>query len=424
MKKASVLPPEQNVDVPRDKSAALSQEQRGMQRLLQAVQDLSHVRTLKEIMEIVRHAARELTGADGASFVLRDNEQCYYADEDAIGPLWKGQRFPLSACISGWAMLNKKSAVIADIYNDPRVPVDAYRPTFVKSLVMVPIRTEAPVGAIGNYWATPHTATAEEVELLQALANTTAVAMENVTVYAELEQRVRDRTLQLESANSELEAFSYSVSHDLQAPLRAISGFSEILSENLEDKLDGDSAHCLKTILAQTKRMTDIIADLLRLSRLGRSELRIEAIDMSRLTRNLADRLKKIDPQHHAKFKIQEGLEIRGDAGLIESALENLLSNAWKYSSKQKQPVIEFGQVTPPDGVPAFFVRDNGAGFEMKYAAKLFAPFQRFHSQEEFPGNGIGLATVQRIIHRHGGRIWADSATDQGATFFFTLPQA
>src|SRR5215216_2626800 len=164
-----------------------------MSRLVSAVQELSLARNLATITDVVRRAARELTGADGATFVLREGDKCHYAEENAISPLWKGQRFPLSTCISGWAMLNRQAAVIEDIYADPRIPADAYRPTFVKSLAMVPIRTEAPIGAIGNYWATRRQPTGEEVELLQALANTTAVAMENVRVYAELEQRVKER---------------------------------------------------------------------------------------------------------------------------------------------------------------------------------------------------------------------------------------
>lgn len=156
--------------------------------LVAAIQRLSLARSIEDIQEIVRSAARRLTGADGATFVLREGEHCYYADEDAISPLWKGQRFPLSACISGWAMLNRQPAVIEDIYSDERIPHDAYRPTFVQSLAMVPIRTLAPVGAIGNYWARRHQPSAQEIELLQGLADSTAVAMENVRVYRELEQ--------------------------------------------------------------------------------------------------------------------------------------------------------------------------------------------------------------------------------------------
>ncbi len=181
---------------------------RGMARLLQAVQELSLARSLEEIQRIVRTAARELTGCDGATFVLRDNGKCYYVDEDAIAPLWKGSRFPMEVCISGWAMLNREAAVIPNIYADARVPQAAYRPTFVKSLVMVPIRTLDPVGAIGNYWAHERTPSAQEVSLLQALADSTSVAMENVGVYAELEQRVRDRTTALQQANEEIERLS------------------------------------------------------------------------------------------------------------------------------------------------------------------------------------------------------------------------
>ena len=170
-----------------------------MEELVEVVQKLSLARDLPAVMDIVRHAARKLTGADGATFVLRDNGKCFYAEEDAISPLWKGQRFPLSSCISGWAMINRQSAVIEDIYADPRIPADAYRPTFVKSLAMVPIRTIEPVGAIGNYWAKRHQPTPEEVKVLQALADVTAVAMENVSVYEELEKRVQQRTSELQS---------------------------------------------------------------------------------------------------------------------------------------------------------------------------------------------------------------------------------
>ena len=199
--------------------------------LVEAVQSLSLARSLPEIQEIVRHAARELSGADGATFVLREGECCYYADEDAIEPLWKGQRFPLSACISGWAMLNRRAAVIADIYADDRIPHEAYRPTFVQSLVMVPIRTADPVGAIGSYWASSHVASSQEVELLQALANATAVAMENVRVYQDLEQRVADRTAELPAANERLvqldalrTRFAHATAHELRSPLTAILG--------------------------------------------------------------------------------------------------------------------------------------------------------------------------------------------------------
>jgi len=175
-----------------------------MQQLITVVQELSLARNLDTIMAIVRVAARKLTRADGASFVLRDKDQCFYADEDAIAPLWKGQRFPMTICIGGWTMRNRQPVVIENIYGDERIPYAAYQPTFVQSLAMVPIRTLSPIGAIGVYWADPHCPTAQEVDILQALADTTSVAMENVQVYTELEQRVQDRTVELELANTQL----------------------------------------------------------------------------------------------------------------------------------------------------------------------------------------------------------------------------
>lgn len=173
--------------------------------LIRVIQQLSFARDLATIHEIVRHAARGLCGADGATFVLRENGMCYYADEDAIAPLWKGMRFPMDACISGWSMIHRRAAVISDIYADSRIPAEAYRPTFVKSLAMVPIRSLDPIGAIGVYWATRHAADAHHIRVLQALADSTAVAMENVRIYTELEQRVRERTRELETANAEIQ---------------------------------------------------------------------------------------------------------------------------------------------------------------------------------------------------------------------------
>lgn len=401
--------------------ADLQRENRAMRRLVAAVQELSLARDLGSVMAIVRRVARELTGADGASFILRDGDTCHYADEDAISPLWKGQRFPMSASISGWAMLNKQPAVIEDIYADPRIPIDAYRPTFVKSLVMVPIRKEAPIGAIGTYWARRHLASPSQVELLQTLANTTAVAMESVQLYCELEQRVHDRTLLLEATNRELEAFSYSVSHDLKAPLRAISGFADLIAEQ-DACLDEKAKHFLANVRAEAARMNGLIEHLLRLARLARTELRRQRVDLSALALELSDRLRAGAPERRVELRVEPGLTAEADPGLLRLVLENLLSNAWKFTSPKESAVIEVGSRAQSDGSSAFFVKDDGAGFDMKYAGKLFAPFQRMHRQEEFAGSGIGLATVQRIVHRHGGRVWTEAEPGKGATFFFTLP--
>lgn len=392
-----------------------------MERLVAVVQDLSTARDLDGIMKIVRTAARDLTGADGATFVLRDGDLCHYADEDAISPLWKGNRFPMETCISGWVMLNRGCAVIEDIYADPRIPADAYRPTFVKSLVMTPIRTSAPLGTIGAYWATPCLPPPEVVKVLHALADTTSVAMENVRLYSELEQRVKDRTAELETVNKELEAFSYSVSHDLRAPLRTVRSFSEMLADKCGDTLDDRGRGYLERVRNAAGRMSRLIDDLLDLSRTTRTPVKKLEVGLTEIVHDIASELQANDPERQADFTIQEGIAVTGDPGLLRNAMENLLSNAWKFTAKRPRSEIAFGTTSGAEGQTVYYVKDNGAGFEMNYAGKLFGVFQRLHSQDEFPGSGIGLATVQRIISKHGGRIWAEAEPDVGATFYFTL---
>ncbi len=381
--------------------------------LVDSIQQLSLARGVDRIVEIVRHAARQLTGADGATFVLRDGPFCFYVDEDAISPLWKGQRFPLETCISGWAMLNGQSTVVPDIYLDSRIPHAAYRPTFVRSLAMVPIRATSPIGAIGNYWAQEHTCTADELMLLETLANSTAVAFENVNMYADLERQVRRRTRELEMANQELEAFTAAVSHDLRAPLRAI---------NAEVALKADAAGALAApsvtkVQECVSRMSDLIEDLLRLSKFTRAELKRSSVDLAALATRILDQLRTNDPSRSVRCFVQPCEPTQADEGLMTVALENLLSNAWKYSSKRAVSEIEFVSSSDEHGHTVYTVRDNGAGFDPKYAARLFEPFGRLHDASEFSGTGIGLATVQRIIERHGGRIWARSDGANGAEF-------
>jgi signal transduction histidine kinase len=236
----------------------------------------------------------------------------------------------------------------------------------------------------------------------------------------ELERRVRERTAQLEAINKELEAFSYSVSHDLRAPLRSIRGFSEVLLERYAPQLDARGQDFLRRTCQSSHHMDKLIDDLLKLSRVGRSELTRRSIDLSEMASNIAAELRKAEPERDVEVVVAPGLEAQGDERLVRVALENLLRNAWKFTGRRNKARIEFG-VT--DGAErAYFVRDNGAGFDMAYATRLFGVFQRLHAASEFPGTGIGLATVQRIINRHGGRAWANGKTDEGATFYFTLP--
>jgi len=236
----------------------------------------------------------------------------------------------------------------------------------------------------------------------------------------ELEQRVIERTTQLQAVNKELEAFAYSVSHDLRAPLRSIDGFSQILFEDFGDTLDDEGKDHLQRVRAASQRMGELIDDLLSLSRVTRGEMCREEVDLSALVQAICEELQCGSDDRRAELIIAPGLVARGDARLLRAALENLVSNAWKFSSKRELATIEFGQ-TENNGHSAYFIRDNGVGFDMKYAGKLFGAFQRLHSPSDFEGTGVGLATVQRIIHRHGGEIWAESAVDVGTTFYFTL---
>jgi PAS domain S-box-containing protein len=235
-----------------------------------------------------------------------------------------------------------------------------------------------------------------------------------------LEELVRERTINLEAANKELEAFSYSASHDLRAPLRSIDGFSQALLEDCEDKLDIQGKDYLIRIRAATRRMAELIEDLMQLSRITLTEMSMEKINLTRIARSVRDELQKSQPQRHVEIKIVDGLEDTADSKLMRIVLENLLGNAWKFTGKQAKTVIEFG-FTKKGKKKVYFIRDNGSGFDMAYADKLFAPFQRLHTEEEFPGTGIGLATVRRIIHRHGGKVWAEGQTGKGATFYFSL---
>jgi PAS domain S-box-containing protein len=237
---------------------------------------------------------------------------------------------------------------------------------------------------------------------------------------ADLERRVAQRTAQLAVANRELEAFSYSVAHDLRAPLSSMDGFSLALLEDYGPKLDEQAQNYLQGTRAATLRMGQLIDDLLNLSRIARVEVRKERIDFSALALALVSDLQKSKPEREVEFVIPPGLEVEGDPHLLRVALENLLGNAWKFSAQRRPAHIEMG-LTEQDGRKAYFVRDNGAGFDMAYAGKLFAPFQRLHSATEFPGTGIGLATVARIVRKHGGEVWAEGEVDKGATFYFTL---
>jgi signal transduction histidine kinase len=294
---------------------------------------------------------------------------------------------------------------------------------------------------------TKHLISDDEDAMLDGLSSTVARVVQHAAAEEEirrlnedLEQRVKDRTTELAAANKELEAFAYAVSHDLRAPLVRIDGFSKILLRKYAETLDVQGKDYLERVSASTQRMAELINDLLAFSRTMRHVMKPQSVDLSALAGAIASELRKTAPRRKVEFKIAPGLAANGDPHLLQVVLENLLGNAWKFTGKKEEARIEFGQthgagVGPPapteagagaaepaaNDKPVFFVRDNGAGFNMAYVHKLFGPFQRLHAAKDFEGTGVGLSTVQRIIHRHGGRIWAEGAVEQGATFYFAL---
>jgi len=248
------------------------------------------------------------------------------------------------------------------------------------------------------------------------------LAIEDITEKKKLERGVEKARDAAEASNKELEAFSYSVSHDLRTPLRSIDGFSQALLEDYQDKLDDTAKSYLDRVRKATQHMGSLIDDMLKLSRVTRSEIHHESVDLSTMVMEILEKLQQNNPARTVDVIIQEAVFVNGDPNLLQIALENLVGNAFKFSSKEAQPQFEFGTIVK-EGKTACFIRDNGVGFDMAYVNNLFGAFQRLHTSLEFPGTGIGLATVRRIINRHGGKVWVEAEVGKGATFYFTLPK-
>ena len=261
---------------------------------------------------------------------------------------------------------------------------------------------------------------------LKALGDLQKKAQEEIVqLNAELEERVRLRTAQLQAANLELEAFSYSVSHDLRSPLSNIAGFSSLLAREIDaTETTQRSRHCLTRIRAGVQQMSDLIDSLLALAQVSRSAMFEQRVDLSAMAESILAAYGEREPDRSAEWSVQPNMRALGDASLLQQVLDNLLGNAWKFSGGQPRTQIIFGCQSDADNAPVFFVQDNGTGFDMAYSGKLFSAFHRLHAVSEFPGCGVGLATVYRIITRHGGKVWAQSLPEQGATFYFTLGQS
>lgn len=399
--------------------------------LVRVVQELSLAHSLDDITQIVRRAARELAHADGATFVLRDDDRCYYVDEDAVGPLWKGMKFPMSACISGWCMLHKEQVTIEDIYADDRIPHDAYRPTFVKSLAMTPIRKRDPIGAIGSYWADHYTPTPKELDLLSALADAASIAVANVSTLTELEHRIGA----LEKANHQLNRLTWMASHDLKEPLRNATLNASLLKAQILD-LDhfGEAVHRagsqesrilkqLDLITASCGQANELIKELLEIARVENQEQSLRTVDLNEAVANVLPLLETNIDETGADIRYGDLPEVYADPVLLARVLQNLLSNAIKFHRQGEQPVIGI-EAEPSGSHWRIAVRDNGIGIEKDFQERIFDYFTRLHGKQEYAGSGVGLALCKSIIEGLGGEISVESEPDKGSCFYFTLPRS
>lgn len=341
----------------------------------------------------------------------------------------------------GTAIRENRVAVIQDALHDPRWAPwrEVGRKLGYTAVAALPLRVDGAVwGVLGLSSRQAGGFDDEEMRLLEELAGDVGRGIETLRLRAEkqtaeaalrevmgdLERRVGERTAELEQVNRELEAFSYSISHDLRAPLRAIDGFAEALDEECGELLNPACKDYLARIRGAAQRMGDLIDDMIDLARISHTEITTAAVDLSALAAEVGAELAEAEPSRSVHLTVAPGLVAQGDPVLLRGLLQNLFENAWKYTAHVSPPQVEFGQTRLPWGEPAFFVRDNGAGFDMAFADRLFRPFSRLHRAEEYPGTGIGLATVARIASRHGGRVWAEGAKGRGATFYFVLGQA
>jgi len=385
--------------------------------LVDAVTSLSTAKSVPDIVDIVRHSARALVGADGATFVLREGDLCHYVDEDAISPLWSGQRFPMSTCISGWSMQRHESVVIEDVFSDPRIPHDAYRQTFVNSLIMTPVGA---VGAVGAYWAGNHRGTEDEVTLLRALADSTAVALESVRVATAL-ARIDHHALQLSTSNRDLAAFAEVAAHDLRAPLTTIRGYAESIQDLDRQQLSTESNFALDALQVQVMRMNDMINTILDFSTAATAAITPEKVPLVPVVERVVSDLRGKIEERGARITVGRLPIVVGSPALIERAIQNLLVNAVSYADPDEPMVwIEPAAAQFARGLS---ISDNGPGVGAEERESIFDMFSRGSAADRVAGSGIGLGFAHRVVARHGGTLSVDDSPRGGARFTILLPR-
>lgn len=369
---------------------------------------------------------RELVDSDIGALPYLDstgNQFTYLAAVGNHAEMLQGESMPVEGGgLCGWVAQHGETLNIEDISCDSRVIPELAVALGVNTALMVPVsRNQRVVGGLSAF-RSGNSFDALDQELLMLYSQSVGIALDNLHLRMSLEQRVSERTAQLLASNNELKAFSYSVSHDLRAPLRRIVGFSHVLLEDYTERLDDKGKDYLHRVSGSAELMNKLIDDLLALSQVTQSDMQSTRIDLSIMANEIVQELQKAEPARHVEILIAPALQVRGDRGLLRIALENLFSNAWKFTRHKATAYIEFCRELQGSET-IYLIRDNGAGFDMAYADKLFSAFQRLHDEHEFEGSGIGLATVRRIVGRHDGRVWAEAKPGQGATFYFTLGQ-
>lgn len=389
--------------------------------LVDVVRELAAARTVDDVTGIVRVAARRLTSAEGATFVLRDGDRCRYVDEDAIAPLWKGRSFPMDDCISGWVMRRNVPVVIDDIDDDDRIPHDAYEPTFVRSLAMVPICTTEPIGAIGAYWARRAGGRARDVEVLRALADSAAVALENARLLDEFEARVAARTAELARLNDELRELTASVAHDIRTPLTSVIGFASALSAYHAAELNPEAQLMVAALERNAEALRRFVVDLLDYLTAGTREPELATVEIDALVTEVLERLAGAIEARGATVHHGGGGRVVADPMLLGQAVQNLVGNALTHTPTDRSPEITIA-VEHLDGAWELSVADNGDGIPVDARDTLFEPFRRGNGGNGSSGHGLGLAVCRRVAEQHGGEILMRDTPGGGMSFVLRIP--
>ncbi|MGE4159035.1 MAG: ATP-binding protein [Planctomycetota bacterium] len=384
--------------------------------LIKAFRDLSLAPDLEQIMAVVKNTARELVEADGATFVLREGDLCYYADESAIGPLWKGHKFPMTSCISGWVMIHRQQAVIPDIYEDPRIPIDAYSPTFVKSLTMTPIRLADPLGSIGTYWSMPHQSDDTECELLQTLAEATAIAVQSLETRKTLQQKVID----LDTAHNNLSRLTWFASHDLKEPLRGIQLQLDLLQRELPQPIPESATILLRGMRDTAQYSRQLLEDLLDISHVEGKAHTPRTFPVMEVIHHTVKLLQSLIIESEATIHHDVLPTIYADPVEVGRIFQNLLANSLKYRHPDRRPEIRISCANLEKDWQ-FSIEDNGVGIPRERWHKIFEYFSPIPSSHFPLGRGLGLAICRKVVQNHGGKIWIQSSSDKGTHVSFTL---